>query len=184
MKKKPFRLGLLVGRFQVLHSGHEDMINKAVAVCDRVGVFVGSSEEHGNFSNPFTYEKRAELLKTVFGDKIEVYPLPDIFVGNNSKWGDYVLQNVYDRFGEYPDLFVSGRESRRVDWFDSELGLNVAELCIPKTVDISAHEMRDFLVDGRYDEWKKYTSPLLWDRYEELRSVVLAVKDNHESRNV
>ena len=184
MKNKPFRLGILVGRFQTLHLGHVDMINKAVSVCGKVGVFVGSSQESGNNKNPFTYEKRAELLKTVFGDRIEVCPLPDIYVGNNSKWGEYVLKSVYERFGTYPDLFVTGRESRRVDWFDSEAGMNVAELYIPKTVDISASEMRSFLISGNEGEWKAYTHPLLWDRYEELRRIVIASKDNLESGSI
>lgn len=184
MSNKPFRLGILVGRFQTLHTGHEDMINKAVSVCDKVGIFVGSSQESGNNKNPFTYEKRAELLKTVFGDSIEVYPLPDIYVGNNSKWGEYVLKSVYERFRMYPDLFVTGRESRRVDWFDSEAGRNVAELYIPKTVDISASEMRSFLINDEFDEWKKYTHPLLWEKYEELRDIVLASKDNLESGSI
>ena len=58
MKPKPFRLGLVVGRFQALHTGHEDMISRAIALCDRVGIFVGSSQESGTFQNPFSYDLR------------------------------------------------------------------------------------------------------------------------------
>ena len=46
------------------------MINRAVELCDRVEVLIGSSNESGTSKNPFTYETREEMLKTVFGDSI------------------------------------------------------------------------------------------------------------------
>ena len=41
---KPFALGILVGRFQTLHAGHQQMIETALSLCDQVGIFVGSSQ--------------------------------------------------------------------------------------------------------------------------------------------
>ena len=38
MKDKAFKLGIIVGRFQTFHTGHLDMVGKACAVCDRVGI--------------------------------------------------------------------------------------------------------------------------------------------------
>lgn len=181
---KPYKLGFLVGRFQPLHSGHEDMINRAVELCDRVGVLIGSSNESGTSKNPFTYETREEMLKTVFGDSICVCSLPDIGVGNNSTWGDYVLKNVVDRFGEMPELLISGKEARRVSWFDSVEGASIAELYIPKTIDISASQMREHFIDNDVESWKKYTNPKLWNMYEKLRQEVLGSKDNNETRSM
>ena len=89
-------------------------------------------------TNPFPYEIRRQLLRNLFGDAVEIYPLPDIGVGNTAAWGDYVLENVMQRFGRMPDLLVSGKETRRLDWFDSVAGVRIAELYIPKTVEISA----------------------------------------------
>ena len=104
MKNKAFKLGIIVGRFQTFHTGHKYMVDKACAVCDRVGILVGSSQESGTLKNPFTFEMRREMLKKVFGDRVRIEPLPDIGVGNNGKWGDYVLQNVQRYFGKAPDL--------------------------------------------------------------------------------
>ena len=67
MEEKPFSLGILVGRFQALHTGHEQMIHTALALCDRVGIFVGSSQESGTANNPFSYETREGLLRLLFG---------------------------------------------------------------------------------------------------------------------
>ena len=184
MNNKPYKLGILVGRFQTLHSGHADMIKRAVELCERVGIFVGSSNESGTSKNPFSYETREDMLKTAFGDAIYVYPLPDIGVGNNSTWGDYVLKNVVERFGEMPDLLVSGKEVRRVSWFDSVEGASIAELYIPKTIEISATEMRAFLINDDSESWKKYTDPKLWGKYEKLRQEVLLSKDNNETHSI
>lgn len=184
MNKKPFKLGIIVGRFQTIHSGHEMMINKAVSLCDEVGIFVGSSQEQGTAKNPYSYELRERLLSKLFGDSVRIFPLPDIGVGNVSKWGDYVLEQVYERFGKYPDLLVSGKESRRISWFDNADGMNISELYIPKSIDISASEMRDFLIDNDFEEWKKYTNPAIWDEYDFLREAVIDSKDNDETQSV
>lgn len=181
---KAFDLGILLGRFQTFHAGHEYMIEKAIGSCERVGIFIGSSQESGTAKNPFTYEEREGILKKVFGDSISVFPLPDIGVGNNSKWGDYVLENVRNRFGKNPDLLVSGKEERRISWFDSAHGVLIAELYVPKTIDISATEMRSYLIDGDYESWKRYTNKALWEDYEELRASVLAAKDNFETDSI
>ena len=92
--EKPFSLGILVGRFQTIHAGHELMIETALSLCKQVGIFVGSSQEAGTAQNPFSYETREKLLRLLFGEQVQIFPLPDIGVGNNGTWGEYVLENV------------------------------------------------------------------------------------------
>ena len=181
---KPYKLGILVGRFQAIHLGHEKMVNTALHLCRQVGVFVGSSQESLTSKNPFSYEIREEMLHAVFGDAIRVYPLPDIGVGNNPRWGDYVLQNVEARFSCLPDLLVSGKEARRLDWFDSVAGLAISELYIPKSIDISATEMRQFFLADDFESWKKHTNPRLWSKYPELRQIVLASQSRRETDSI
>ncbi len=184
MSKKPYKLGIIVGRFQNFHKGHEDVFNKAIELCDEVGVFIGSSQESGTSKNPFSYELRKAMLQKVFLHSISIHPLPDIGVGNNSKWGDYVLQNVVKHFGTTPDLLISGKEERRLDWFDSVSGLSVAELYVPKTIDVSATVMRENLINDDLQEWKKYTNEKLWDDYDTLREIVVASKDNQDTDSI
>lgn len=183
-RRKPYQLAILVGRFQVLHTGHADMIGKALELADRVGILVGSSQEAGTSKNPLSYEQRERVLKTVFGDSVTVCPLPDIGVGNNSTWGDYVLDRVEAEFGRLPDLLVSGREGRRVDWFDNPRGRNIAELYVPKTIEISATEMREYLAEDRREEWQKYTDSRLWDLYPMLREAVQNAASHTETASI
>ena len=184
MKRRPYRLGIIVGRFQIFHAGHEFMIDKAVELCENVGIFIGSSQESGTYKNPFTYETRKGLIEAVYGDKIKVFPLPDIGVGNNNKWGDYVIENVEERFDTDPDLFISGKEERRIDWFDSVKGLTISELYVPKTVEISASQMREFMIRGDDISWRRYTDPRLWDRFEDLRKEVLRSHVNQYTSSI
>lgn len=185
MEIRPYRLGILVGRFQTLHLGHVEMIRIAECLCDEVGIFLGSSQEFRTFNNPFTAEERTRIIKTVFpSDNISVYPLPDIFIGNESRWGEYVLENVKKHFGMLPDLLVSGKEARRVNWFDGLQGVSVAELYIPKTIDISASAMRKFFLDDDRVSWEQYTDPALYPMYEQFRSIVLSCKDKTETESI
>ena len=181
---KPFALGILVGRFQVVHAGHEQMIRTAMALCDRVGIFIGSSQESGTSKNPFPYELRRQLLENLFGDGIEIYPLPDIGVGNTAAWGDYVLENVQARFGRLPDLLVSGKESRRLDWFDSVQGVRIAELYIPKTIEISASKMREYLIADDREIWETYVNQKNHALYPELRALALASRENQQTQSI
>lgn len=182
--KKPYQLGILVGRFQTFHKGHQDLIDKATELCDQVGVLVGSSQESGTNKNPFSYEMRERLLQRIYGEKICIYPLPDIGVGNNAAWGDYVIEKAFSYFGAKPDLLISGKEERRIDWFDSASGSSIAELYIPKTIDISASRMRELLVENRFDEWKEYCDERLWDVFPEMRKIVLAAYENTKTASL
>ena len=83
-----------------------------------------------------------------------------------------------------PDLLISGKEARRISWFDSVEGASIAELYIPKTIDISATEMRDFLINDNFESWKKYTDPKLWCKYGNLRQEVLLSKDNNKTHSI
>ena len=181
---KPFQLGILVGRFQTLHIGHEMMIDTALSLCERVAVFIGSSQESGTEKNPYDYALRKRMLERLYGERIGIHPLPDIGVGNNARWGEYVLKTVQDAEGNLPDLLISGKEERRVSWFDGITGCRIAELYIPKTVPVSASLLRKALADNDRAAWKKYVSPQLWPLYEELRKQYLQALPNSFTKSI
>ena len=182
--KKAFSLGVLVGRFQGLHGGHIMMIDTALSVCGRVGVLIGSANESGTNKNPFSYETRREMLTRVYGDRIMIAPLDDIGVGNCAAWGEYVIEKAKEHFGEIPDAAVSGKEPRRVAWLEGSTGERIAEIYVPKTVDISASRMREFFACGMREEWERLTPPALHGMYEKLREAVLSSIDNLETTSI
>lgn len=181
---KPCKLGIIVGRFQTLHKGHVQIMKRAAELCDELGIFIGSSQEAGTEKNPFSYEKRKELIETVMGDAVRIYPLPDIGVGNCAGWGDYVLENVRKRFGKAPDVFISGREARRVSWLSDVHKENIAEIYIQKEIDISGSAMRRFMLEGDRASWERYAPEKLRGRYEELRDIVLKAQGRRETSSL
>lgn len=187
-QKKPYKLGLIVGRFQVLHNGHEKMIRKSIELCEKTLIFIGSSQESMTQKNPFSYEFRKEMISDIFWEEIFdgsvlIRPLKDIGVGNTSSWGAYVLSCAQSECGMLPDLLVTGKEERRVSWFDSEQ-VEISELYIPKSVDISASEMRDNMIQDNRSFWKSYTNPKLWSKYNKMRKIVLESQKNKNTMSI
>ncbi len=175
---KPYNLGLIVGRFQVFHLGHVDMIEKALAICERVILFIGSAQECRTAKNPFDFVERAAMIASAFdeavkNDKLVIYPLADAGIGNNAQWGDYILSKVPEEYGK-PDITISGRESRRSTWFDNQ---DIAELFVNKTIDISASKMREYLKSDEKFLWEAYSPPEISHMYNKLRTIILETQD-------
>ena len=55
---KVFNTGIIVGRFQHIHNGHEKIINIGRSLCDKLLVFIDSYGEVPSFRNPYDYEYR------------------------------------------------------------------------------------------------------------------------------
>lgn len=179
---KPYELGFLLGRFQPVHLGHEDMIDKAISLCREVVILIGSSQEKGTAINPLSFEQRKELIENIYKKSVKVYPIPDIGVGNVSEWGEYVLRTVENACGKTPDLFISGKEERRQSWFEGEKGKALAECIIPKTIDISASRLREMLILG--DDWKNYVNPKNIEIYESLKDTFIKTRSKTETESI
>lgn len=107
--------GLVVGRFQPLHKGHEALIRRAMEDCVHVVVAIGSSNAKQDTRNPFTKEERRQMIAAVFheeaGDDLQVMDLPDIHDPPN--WVPHVLE----RTGAVDKVF--GNDDRTLDLFDA-----------------------------------------------------------------
>ena len=171
-----FECGLIIGRFQTFHLGHEHIVRCGLKVRRRVIIYIGSAQESGTEKNPFGYDLRRDIIASVFPGEVEcgrliIAPLVDAGLGNNSKWGKYVLDCFARDFGGLPDMFISGREGVRLDWFDGLDGL--CELYVSKILDLSATRMRRALLDGDEEFFRENVNPALWGKYPLLRQCVL-----------
>ena len=174
MAKQKNNTGLIVGRFQILHLGHQQMIQEALNRCDRVLLFIGSSQESRTEKNPFTYEERRGFIETVFSEEVKhnrliIASLPDRRIGDSSSWGDYVMQEAWDILGYYPEMFISGEENRRSSWFDN---YGIREIYITKIIPVSASMVRQFVIEGNRDGWNDSVPEELKDKFEFVREIV------------
>lgn len=178
MHTYPFKAGVIIGRFQMIHHGHVHMIRTALNSCEQVLLFIGSSQEEKTAKNPLSYLRRVYLLKRILNDEVEskhlrIEALPDIGVGNNAKWGEYVLKEAREIYNFNPDVMISGMEGRRTEWFDDSL----SEILIAKN-ELSATLVREAMIRDDRAFWQQCTPQELWDEYDDLRSILLRSQPN------
>lgn len=65
---RPYDCGLICGRFQTFHIGHESLVETGLKLCDRVLILVGSAQESGTERNPYDVATRMDMLKAIYGD--------------------------------------------------------------------------------------------------------------------
>ena len=98
MQDDIFKYGIIVGRFQHIHKGHEKLINIGLRLCNKLLVFIGSANQKTSARNPYSYEYRKSLIEIIYKDEISsqkliIAPLDDWADCSllTPKWGEYVL---------------------------------------------------------------------------------------------
>lgn len=176
---RPYDIGLLVGRFQHFHKGHEMLVETALTLCDRLLILVGSSQESGTLRNPFNISTRIDIIKAIYGDSIIIKALPDLTNENDitTEWGKYVLRNVDTYIYKCPELMIYGNDISRSGWFDQEDIKDTFEMIVPRSkLPISATMLREMIVTDNRREWMKWVNPKLHKLYDSLRSELLGTK--------
>lgn len=83
--------GLVIGRFQPLHLGHEYLIEQIDVDVDEVVVGIGSAGDSHTPENPFTSGERVHQVQNVL-EKMDVktYLIPISDVDRNSMWVKHI----------------------------------------------------------------------------------------------
>lgn len=177
---KPYDVGMLCGRFQTFHIGHESLVETGLKLCDRMLILVGSSQECGTERNPLNINTRTKMLKAIYGDEphIMIYGLADMTDENDIRpeWGRYLLDNVDRYIYKSPELMIYGNDESRSKWFDPEDIRDTTELIINRgRIPISATEVRKMMVMDNRREWQKWVNPKLHKMYHEIRDELMSV---------
>lgn len=186
--EKPFKVGFVIGRFQTIHLGHEKMINKALELCSRVIVLVGSAQEEGTLRNPYSYETRADLINEIYENKpVSVSFIDDMTHENDHshEWGRYLLNRVSQVATDLglpdPEVMIYGNDEERSLWFDPSDIENLNHVIIGRSdLSISATKNRDFMVRDNYWKWKQNTNPKIHEHFKELRQALLEIPEYKE----
>lgn len=178
---KPYDCGLICGRFQTFHKGHESLVETGLKLCDRLLILVGSAQECGTERNPFNINTRTKMLKTIYGDNqnIMIYGLADLTNENDitPDWGRYLLKNVDRYIYKAPELMIYGNDEARSRWFDPEDIKDTSEFIVNRgRIPISATMVRESMVFDRRKEWMSMVNPRLHKMYDELRRELMSVE--------
>lgn len=177
---KPYDTGLLVGRFQTFHIGHQSLVEAGKKLCDRMIILVGSAQESGTERNPFNISTRIDCIKEVYGcdSGIQIYGLSDLTTEDDisPEWGKYLLDNVKRYIHKTPELMIYGNDESRSRWFDVEDIKDTSEFIVPRSrIPISATMIRQLMVEDNRTEWMRWTDPKLHKMYDRLRAELMEV---------
>lgn len=172
-----FETGILVGRFQHIHIGHEKLINIGLKLCKTLLIFVGSSNREKSSKNPYEYEYRKELIEIIYKEEVRsgriiIAPLNDLEDPTllDASWGRYVIASAKKILKATPQVIIYGKDKDIFKCFPKEIVKNISEVYVDrKALQISATKMREFLRDDNYEEWKKYADPKIYFKYDELK---------------
>ena len=178
---KPYDVGLICGRFQTFHKGHEKLVETGLLLCDRLLILVGSSQECGTERNPLNINTRTKMLKAVYGDdpNIMIYGLPDLTNENDIRpeWGKYLLANADRYIYKNPELMIYGNDESRSAWFAKEDLKYTTELIINRSeLPISATMLRELMVKDDRKGWMALVNPRLHKMYDEIRRELMSVE--------
>lgn len=177
---KPYDTGLICGRFQTFHRGHEHLVNTGLLLCDRLLILIGSAQESGTERNPLNIATRTKILQAVYGDQpnIMIYGLADLTDENDIRpeWGRYLLDNTDRYIHKNPEIMIYGNDESRSNWFDKKDLANTTELIINRYADpISATMVREAMAKDHRKEWMSYVNPRLHKYYDEIRAELMSI---------
>ena len=90
---------VLIGRFQPFHSAHLEIVKRATALADQIVIIVGSSFQPRTYKNPFTFEERRAMIKSVTaGLNIQVHVEPNIDTMYNDPAWAVRIQGIVKKY--------------------------------------------------------------------------------------
>lgn len=180
---KVFNTGIIVGRFQPIHKGHEKIINIGLSLCNKVIILVGSSQESGTIRNPFDFEFRKQMITDIFKNKIElgrivIAKLNDLTNEKDltPKWGIYVLGKIENEYKLKPNCIIYGKDKNIRKCFTFEDTEKMTEIFVDRKSDnISATMVRELIIQDEKSEFKKYVNRKIYNKYDILKDKLLKI---------
>lgn len=150
--------GLVIGRFQPLHKGHEALVRAAIEDCVHVTIGIGSSKAKQSVKNPFSYEEREAMVRAAFGDQVDVMAIPDIHDPPN--YADHVMAitGPLDR--------VFGNDEETISLFE-DAGVRVKRPGLQDRERLTGSTIRLQMAEGD-GSWRKAVSPAVAKVIEDL----------------
>jgi bifunctional NMN adenylyltransferase/nudix hydrolase len=159
---------IFLGRFQPFHSSHFKIVEKALSICDKLYIAIGSANVSGTLKNPMNVYDRKAYIKDYISTNIGKPELLDrigfIFVDDYISNYDFFKELAYI-FRKYEINYMFGHKksdgsSDWVDTFYKAPRLNLPEYIDVETGDDNSSTMiRQKVIDGHdvgnYD-WSSY----------------------------
>lgn len=178
-----FNTGVLLGRFQHIHIGHEKLIEIGLSICDKLLIFVGSASSKKSIRNPYDVEYRINLIEKIYKKEIDdgriiIRKIDDITNENDLTylWGEYVIAESTKELNSRPECIIYGKDKNIFKCFSKNTVKNITEVMVDRDqLMISATKMREFLLNDDEKSWKLYSNEKIHMEYKKLRNELLKV---------
>ncbi len=102
---KKYDYGIVIGRFQPFHLAHQDLIQHALTLSEKVIVILGSARSASDVKNPFTPAMREEIIRACFPKESEslIFHAVRDYPYNDHVWTAEV-QNVVNQIVEDDEI--------------------------------------------------------------------------------
>ncbi len=155
--------GLLIGRFQPFHRGHERLVERIADEVDEVIVGIGSADASHTVRDPFTAGERIVMISNVLASlDLPTYVVPIEDLNRNSVWVSHAesmcppFDVVYSNNPLVIRLFEeSNYEVRDSELFDRE--------------ELRGTDIRERMIAG--DQWRESVPPAVADAIDEIDGV-------------
>ena len=140
---------VFLGRFQPFHNGHKAVIDEALKQAKEVVVVVGSSFAARSIRNPFTFEERKSMIKSVFpDDRVKVVPVSD-YPYDDNKWINAVQKIVDETVPYTQDVGLIGHSKDHTSYYLNIFPRWKDHVEVPNVNGINATYIREnFFADG------------------------------------
>ena len=182
------KVGVFLARMQPIHNAHLYMVTKACEECDKVVIILGSENKKDTLRNPFTIEKRKEMLLVSlpkqYRSKISVYEIPDWSMESKVEdykvWGRYFYYNVVSRINQkHFYLYYSDGKEMLDNWFeDTEVRQYITYKLFERNKlyeGLSATKIRDAFKNNDKEYIKLFCPKVVLNQFDYLRNYYLGV---------
>lgn len=173
MESKYFNLGLVVGRFEPIHLGHEKIIDISLKSCNKTALLV-TYENVDNRKNPYSLEYTLHLINKIYSEeiknkKLEVIPFKND-IPFNDKYGEKIVSTVNNICLQNPDFIVYGSDKNISKCFNNDTRKNLFEVVVNRDeLNISATDIREALENNNIEFVKKSIDSKIYDEIDNLK---------------
>ncbi len=139
-------VGVFIGRFQPLHSGHIAALSQAASRCKHLVILVGSADACRSVKNPWSYEDRKYMIEKAMRsagvNNVRILPLND-YPYNDPQWITDVRETVESvkEYTEYGKITLFGHWKEGNDYLRWFPDWNFQDL--QATVHMNATQVRE-----------------------------------------
>jgi nicotinamide-nucleotide adenylyltransferase len=138
--------GILIGRFQPYHEGHQSMVERIASDVDELVLGIGSADQSHTTRNPFTAGERIMMItKSIAKTDIITYAVPIEDLNRNSVWVSHV-QSMSPKFD------VAYANNPLVVRLFEEAGIEVRSTPMIQREEFEGSEIRDRMRHGK--DWE------------------------------